>query len=86
MAEGDFDETYELEHFFQKGIETLAGQRARIRQLERMVRMMPAVICHKCEATMNTVQARKEGDDEHVRYVCTMPTCDNSIWVLRMEP
>lgn len=92
------DENYELEYFFRKGIETLAGQKGRIHELEKKLHQTchqtPRVTCHGCHKQMSTQTSRTrvnpnaevEGTSnevEEVLYLC--PTCGHQVWVAKLK-
>lgn len=94
------DEVYDLENFFRKGLETLAGQRGRIKelekQLERALTQAPIVTCAFCDAPMSTVQSRVRDvsapfhlafvkEATEVKYVCPTPHCDRVVWVAKLK-
>lgn len=90
-------EAYELENFFRHGIETIVGQRGRIKelekQLERALNQSPVVTCAFCNEPMGTVQSRvrdvsgpfgltEQLNCTEVKYVCQ---CDRPVWVAKLK-
>jgi phosphoenolpyruvate-protein kinase (PTS system EI component) len=73
----------EFIEFFQKGIDTIAGQRHKIRQLD-----------HGCDEAMNTCDSRTRTEHnpygatlyreiEETQYRCKI--CGHQIWVAKLE-
>lgn len=87
------DEAYELENFFKKGIETIAGQRARIKELEQKLTMCPVVWCASCERKMETFRDRDhqsitdydKGAHREVAYRCPNRHCHTVVWVRKLR-
>lgn len=88
----------EFIEFFQRGIDTIAGQRHRIRMLEgrlkHALRQAPMVRCHGCDEPMQTCDSRTR--TEHNPYGATMyreieetqywcKTCGQQVWVAKLE-
>jgi hypothetical protein len=92
------DEAQELEDFFKKGIETIQGQRGRIKELEKKLKQSleqtPIVYCGGCKETMGTCESRTRTEHtpygatayraiEEVNYYCK--TCGGNVWVSKLK-
>jgi hypothetical protein len=88
----------EFIEFFQKGIDTIAGQRHKIRQLEQRLKhaltQAPMVRCHGCDEAMSTCDSRTRTEHnpygatlyreiEETQYRCKI--CGHQIWVAKLE-
>ena len=83
----------ELEDFFRKGIETIAGQREAIKKLEQALEQSPVVWCASCETKMQTFRQREhtsiatfeKGSHREVAYVCPTRGCHSAVWVRKLR-
>lgn len=92
-SEQSEDEMFELEQFFQKGIMTINGCRARIKELEKALEhakdCSPRVTCARCDMIMNTFKVRDVADafsqrvHREVAYQCER--CHEVVWVRKLR-